>query len=73
MSQTSCYNKGKLTDQNFDLDQVSEHLAVKGSVVWIDLTSPSRDELELLAAEMKLDVLAVEDALEVSQRPKLDQ
>ena len=73
MAQTRCYRNGKLTDENFDLDQVSEHLAVEGSVVWIDLTAPNRDELELLAAEMKLHVLAVEDALEVSQRPKLDQ
>jgi magnesium transporter len=73
MAQTRCYKNGKLTDEDFDLDQVSEHLETKGSVVWIDLTAPNRDELELLAAEMKLHVLAVEDALEVSQRPKLDQ
>jgi magnesium transporter len=73
MAQTRCYKNGKLTDENFDLDQVSEHLAVKDSVVWIDLTAPNRDELELLAGEMNLHVLAVEDALEVSQRPKLDQ
>jgi magnesium transporter len=73
MAQTRCYKNGKLTDENFDLDQVSEHLAAKDSVVWIDLTAPNRDELELLADEMNLHVLAVEDALEVSQRPKLDQ
>jgi magnesium transporter len=73
MARTRCYKNGKLTDEDFDLDQVSEHLAAKGSVVWIDLTAPNRDELELLASEMKLHVLAVEDALEVSQRPKLDQ
>lgn len=73
MAQTRCYRNGKLTDEGFELDAVSEHLAVKGSVVWIDLTVPNRDELELLAGELKLHVLAVEDALEVSQRPKLDQ
>jgi magnesium transporter len=73
MAETRCYRNGKLTDENFELDDVSEHLAVKDSVVWIDLTSPNRDELQLLAKEMNLHVLAIEDALEVHQRPKVDQ
>jgi magnesium transporter len=73
MAQTRCYRNGKLIDENFELDDVSEHLAVKNSVVWIDLTAPNRDELQLLAKEMNLHVLAIEDALEVHQRPKLDQ
>jgi magnesium transporter len=73
MAQTRCYRNGKLTDENFELDDVSEHLAVKDSVVWVDLTAPNRDELQLLAKEMNLHVLAIEDALEVHQRPKVDQ
>lgn len=73
MARTRCYESGKLVSEDFSLDQVSEHLARSGAVVWIDLTNPNRDELALLADEMKLHVLAVEDALEVKQRPKLDQ
>ena len=73
MAKTRCYQNGRLTSEDFPLDEVSEHLSKKDAVVWIDLTAPNRDELELLAAEMNLHVLAVEDALEVSQRPKLDQ
>jgi magnesium transporter len=73
MAQTRCYQHGKLINENFPLDEVSEHLEKKDAVVWIDLTAPNRDELELLANEMNLHVLAVEDALEVRQRPKLDQ
>jgi len=73
MARTRCYQKGKLVSEDFPLNEVSEHLAKPGAVVWIDLTDPNRDELSLLAEEMKLHVLAVEDALEVQQRPKLDQ
>jgi magnesium transporter len=73
MARTRCYQNGKLISEDFPLDQVSEHLAKPKTVVWIDLAAPNRDELEILADELKLHVLAVEDALEVSQRPKLDQ
>jgi magnesium transporter len=73
MAKTRCYQHGKLINEDFPLDEVSEHLEKKDAVVWIDLTAPDRDELELLAKEMNLHVLAVEDALEVSQRPKLDK
>jgi magnesium transporter len=73
MAKTRCYEDGKLINEDFPLDQVSEHLAKPHTVVWIDLAAPNKDELALLADELKLHVLAVEDALEVSQRPKLDQ
>lgn len=59
MAQTRCYQNGKLINENFPLDEVSEHLQKKGAVVWIDLTAPNRDELELLANEMNLHVLAL--------------
>ena len=73
MARTRCYRDGKLIAEDFPLHEVSEHLAKPDSVVWIDLAAPNRDELELLAEELDLHVLAVEDALEVRQRPKLDQ
>ena len=73
MARTRCYRDGKLINSDFPLDKVSEHLDKPHTVVWIDLTDPSKDELARLAEEMDLHVLAVEDALEVRQRPKLDQ
>ena len=35
MARTRCYQKGKLISEDFSLDQVSEHLAKPGAVVWI--------------------------------------
>ena len=44
----------------------------RGVIVWADLVSPSQDEVELVAEQFDLHPLALEDALESSQRPKLE-
>ena len=47
--------------------------ATSGTLAWIGLYRPSRDELLTLAAEFDLHELAVEDAIEAHQRPKLER
>ncbi|WP_328690671.1 magnesium and cobalt transport protein CorA [Streptomyces caniferus] len=47
--------------------------ATSGTLAWIGLHRPSRDELLTLASEFDLHPLAVEDALEAHQRPKLER
>jgi magnesium transporter len=42
------------------------------SFVWIGLYEPSKDELEHIAEQFGLHPLAVEDAVEAHQRPKLE-
>ncbi|MFH8410791.1 magnesium and cobalt transport protein CorA [Streptomyces sp. NPDC018019] len=44
-----------------------------GSMAWIGLHRPSSSELVTLASEFDLHPLAVEDALEAHQRPKLER
>jgi len=73
MSRTRCYQNGVLVDADFDADQLSEHLEEPGSVVWVDLVAPDADELALIADELGLHALAVEDAIHAHQRPKLDR
>jgi len=73
MSDTRVYVKGKLDATGFPIADVSEHLEREGAVVWVDLCDPSKDELDELASELGLHELAVEDALEPHQRPKLDR
>ncbi|WP_150136301.1 magnesium and cobalt transport protein CorA [Streptomyces hyaluromycini] len=43
------------------------------SMAWIGLARPTSDELLSLAAEFNLHPLAVEDAMEAHQRPKLER
>jgi magnesium transporter len=73
MALTRCYRHGVLVDSDFDVDQLSEHLEEPGSVVWVDLVAPDTGELALIADELGLHALAVEDAVHAHQRPKLDR
>lgn len=73
MARTRCYTNGVLTDSDFEADQISEHLEEPGSVVWVDIVEPDADELTLIADELGLHELAVEDAIHAHQRPKLDR
>jgi magnesium transporter len=61
-----CYELDDPTD-------ISALLAKPGTFLWLDLTAPSPDELRLIAEEFSLHPLAVEDAAEHSQRPKIEQ
>src|SRR5438067_619933 len=73
MPRTRCYRNGQLSDEDFPLADVSEHLEEGGAVVWIDLCAPDAADLRLVADELGLHKLAVEDALHERQRPKLDR
>jgi magnesium transporter len=70
---TRCYLNGVLTDEDFALSDVSEHLEQDSAVVWIDLCAPQVADLQVVADELGLHALAVEDATEGHQRPKLDR
>jgi magnesium transporter len=72
-AKTRVYRKGVLEAEGFPLADVSEHLAKRDTVVWVDLCGPSKEQLDELAGELGLHELAVEDALSPHQRPKLDR
>ena len=66
------YRNGVVESENFPIADVSNFLAEPDTVVWVDMCAPSKDELHMLAEELGLHELAVEDALGEHQRPKLD-
>jgi magnesium transporter len=72
-SLTRLYRGGVLEREGFPVAEVSECLERPGSIVWVDLFRPSPDQLHELARELGLHELAVEDALDEHQRPKLDR
>ena len=72
MGDTRVYVKGVLDAEGFPIVDVSDHLAREDTVVWVDLCDPTKAQLDELADELGLHELAVEDALEPHQRPKLD-
>jgi len=69
---TRAYLDGVVVAEDFPVTEVSEHLARPGVIVWVDLRTPHHEDLQLLATELGLHDLAVEDALGPHQRPKLD-
>jgi magnesium transporter len=72
MAHTRSYRNGELVAEGFPLDGVSEQLDVEDTVVWVDMCAPRQEELALVSGELGLHALAVEDAMDTRQRPKLD-
>lgn len=69
---TRAYRNGVVKSEGFPISEVSERLAEPDTMVWVDLCAPDHEELRQLAEELGLHELAVEDALNEHQRPKLD-
>jgi magnesium transporter len=70
---TRAYRGGVLEAESFPVAEVSDWLDQRDTVVWVDLSEPSHEELVELAEELGLHELAVEDVLGPQQRPKLDR
>jgi len=73
MARARCYRNGVLCAQDFSLEEASDHLDEPDALIWIDLCAPDADELNVLADELGLHELAVEDALGRHERPKIDR
>lgn len=71
MAHTRLYREGKLALEDFPVEDISEHLKVDGVYVWLDYCRPTQEDLAAIAEELKLHPLAVEDAVNEPQRPKI--
>ncbi len=69
---TRAWRNGLVVASDFPLAEVSDHLAVADTMVWVDVCRPDADTVTELAPELGLHELAVEDALGAHQRPKVD-
>ena len=71
-SHTRVWRDGRLVAEGVPVADLSEHLAVDGTVVWLDLLRPGAADMAVLTEEFGLHPLAIEDALHDHQRAKLD-
>jgi magnesium transporter len=62
-----------LEREGFPVDDISEYLTDDSAVVWLDLRDPDHDDLNVLSAEFGLHPVAIEDAVQMHERPKLDR
>jgi magnesium transporter len=72
-ARTRLYRAGRLELEGFPVAEISDHLADEGVTVWLDLRDPEGDDLAVLSEEFGLHPLAIEDAEQEHQRPKLDR
>ncbi|WP_345764196.1 magnesium transporter CorA family protein [Diaminobutyricibacter sp. McL0608] len=73
MIHTRLYRNGVVELEDFPLADVSDHIEDETATVWVDFTNPTRKDLAALEEELGLHRLAVEDAINDFERPKLDR
>ncbi|MGW0580346.1 magnesium/cobalt transporter CorA [Streptomyces sp. NPDC002920] len=66
------YRDGRREDGPEDLSDALEQARASGGFVWIGLYEPTEQEFDRVTREFGLHPLAVEDALNAHQRPKLE-
>jgi magnesium transporter len=74
-ARTRVYKGGKLEAEGFPVAQISDYLddGDESVTVWLDLRDPDREDLEVLSEEFGLHAVAIEDAVAMHERPKLDR
>ena len=73
-TRTRWYRDGKVAEEGFPAQGISERLeSDERSFVWLDLFDPDIADLSIVTEEFGLHPLAVEDAVQDHQRPKLDR
>jgi magnesium transporter len=70
---TRVYSGGRLIEQGFPVDLISDHLLDDNTTVWLDLRDPDHDDLLVLQHEFGLHPVAIEDAVVDRERPKVDR
>lgn len=66
------YNGGKPAETNLPIDGQPRAALAKGMFDWVGLADPSAEEMELVRTQFGLHPLAIEDALNPTQMPKLE-
>jgi magnesium transporter len=73
LARTRLYRHGQLELEGFPVADISDYLPDESVTIWLDLSAPTQDDLAVLSEEFGLHQLAVEDALHLGQRSKLDR
>jgi magnesium transporter len=73
VARTRVYRGGKLEQEDFPVADISDYVIEDDTFVWVDLCAPDSKDLAIVAEELGLHRLAVADAVNPRQRPKLDR
>ncbi|MFC9976956.1 magnesium transporter CorA family protein [Spirillospora sp. NPDC127200] len=67
------WRHGEVVAEGFPVADLRDRLGRDGAVVWLDLCAPEHRDLHVIADELDLDPVAVEDAVTAHERAKLDR
>ncbi len=67
------YVDGNRTSEPGSLEETYDTCRERGGIAWIGLHEPTEEEFSSVAGEFELHELAVEDAIQAHQRPKLER
>jgi magnesium transporter len=66
------YGEGRRLERGREVDGLRDDAADAGGFAWVGLVEPTVPEFDAVRREFELHELAVEDAIEAHQRPKLE-
>lgn len=69
----AAYEKGQRREGELSMERAGEAASEEGTFVWLGVVEPSDEEFKAIAAEFGLHELAVEDAVNAHQRPKVEE
>ena len=66
------YSRGKLSEAHLPIDGQPRDAAGKGTFDWVGIANPTHEEMDLVRCQFGLHPLAIEDALNPTQMPKVE-
>lgn len=72
-ARTRLYRGGAVEKDNFPVEDISDYLDQLDATVWVDLLAPDAEDFHVIAEELGLHELAIADAVNARQRPKIDR
>src|SRR5262245_39235792 len=72
MTRSRVYRSGRLAETDLAPDALAGALDEPDTVVWVDLQSPTEQDMAMLAGKLGLHELAVRDAVRRHMRPRLN-
>ena len=66
------YQEGKRVEASSDISDLVDRARSEGDFVWLGLAEPTQSEFDMVVGELSFHPLAVEDAVNAKQRPKIE-
>jgi magnesium transporter len=70
---SALYQNGIRVKDSGDISDFVDEARMSGGFVWVGLSSPTQEEFDHIVGELNFHPLAIEDAVNAQQRPKIEE